>query len=70
MYLDALGRLPRANNSYFDKQIGVEKFLELLKNGTNRKARIEHVFGYCELGIEPIVFTVGRTGTISHEARN
>ena len=69
LYVDALGGLPGPYNHYFDKQIGVEKFLELFKNEKNRKARLEHCFAYCEPGKEPIVFTGGGTGTISMESR-
>lgn len=69
MYMDALGGLPGPYNHYFDKQIGVDKFLELIKNETNRKARLEHCFAYCEPSCEPIVFTGGGTGTISFEAK-
>ena len=69
LYIDALGGLPGPYNAYFDKQIGIDKFLELFKNETNRKARIEHTFAYCEPGEEPVVFTGGGTGTISKEAR-
>ena len=69
LYIDALGGLPGPYNAYFDKQIGIDKFLELLKNETNRKARIEYTFAYCEPGKEPVVFTGGGTGTIAKEAR-
>ena len=69
LYIDALGGLPGPYNAYFDKQIGIDKFLELFKNETNRKARIEHCFAYCEPGKNPIVFTGGGTGTIAKEAR-
>ena len=69
LYLDALGGLPGPYNHYFDKQIGVEKFLELLKNEKNRKARLEHCFAYCEPGEEPIVFSGGGTGTIAYEPK-
>lgn len=69
LYLDALGGLPGPYNHYFDKQIGVEKFLDLLKNEKNRKARLEHCFAYCEPGCEPIVFTGGGTGTIAYEPK-
>lgn len=69
IYIEALGGLPGPYNHYFDKQIGVEKFLELFKNETNRKVRLEHCFAYCEPGEEPIVFSGGGTGTISYEAR-
>lgn len=69
LYLDALGGLPGPYNAYFDKQIGVDKFLELFKNETNRKARLEDCFAYCEPGKEPIVFTGGGTGTVALEAR-
>ena len=68
LYIDALGGLPGPYNAYFDKQIGVEKFLEMLKNEKNRKARIEHCFAYCEPGKEPIVFSGGGTGTIAMES--
>lgn len=69
LYLDALGGLPGPYNAYFDKQIGIDKFLALLKNETNRKARLEHCFAYCEPGQEPIVFSGGSTGTIAYESR-
>jgi len=69
LYLDALGGLPGPYNHYFDKQIGVEKFLDLLKNETNRKARLEHCFAYCEPGCEPIVFTGGGIGRIAYEPK-
>ena len=36
LYIDALGGLPGPYNHYFDKQIGIDKFLELFKNETNR----------------------------------
>ncbi len=69
LYLDALGGLPGPYNAYFDKQIGVDKFLALLKDEENRKARIEHCFAYCEPGSEPIIFTGSGTGTISKEPK-
>ena len=69
LYLDSLGGLPGPYNAYFDKQIGVEKFLELLKNETNRRARLEHCFAYCEPGSEPIVFTGGVNGKIAYEPK-
>ena len=69
IYIEALGGLPGPYNHYFDKQIGVEKFLELFKNETNRKVRLEHCFAYYEPGEEPIVFSGGGRGTISYEAR-
>ena len=69
LYLDALGGLPGPYNAYFDKQMGIDKFLEILKNETNRKARIEHCFAYCEPGCEPVVFTGGGTGTIAYEPK-
>ena len=69
MYLEALGGLPGPYNAYFDKQIGVEKFLELIKNEKNRKAYIEHCFAYCEPGKDPIIFKGGSTGKIITEMR-
>lgn len=69
LYLEALGGLPGPYNAYFDKQIGIEKFLEMFKNETNRKARLEHCFAYCEPNQEPIVFCGGSTGTVAFEAR-
>ena len=65
LYVEALGGLPGPYNAYFDKQIGVEKFLAMLVNESNRKARIEHCFAYCEPGKEPVVFSGGSTGTIA-----
>lgn len=43
--------------------------MELFKNETNRKARLEDCFAYCEPGCEPIVFAGGGTGTIAYEAK-
>lgn len=69
LYIDALGGLPGPYNHYFDKQIGIEKFLELFKDEKNRKARLEHCFAYCEPGKEPVTFSGGGTGTIAYEAK-
>ena len=69
LYIEALGGLPGPYNHYFDKQIGVEKFLELFKNEKNRKARLEHCFAFCEPGKKAIVFSGGGTGTIAYEAK-
>ena len=69
LYIEALGELPGPYNAYFHKQIGVEKFLNMLKNETNRKAKIEHCFAFCEPGKEPIVFAGECRGTISKVAR-
>ncbi|MBO4726137.1 MAG: non-canonical purine NTP pyrophosphatase, partial [Clostridia bacterium] len=32
LYIDALGGLPGPYNAYFDKQIGIKKFLAMLRN--------------------------------------
>lgn len=69
LYIDALGGLPGPYNHYFDKQIGVKKFLELFKDEKNRKARLEHCFAFCEPGKKAIVFSGGGTGTIANEPR-
>lgn len=66
LYMDALGGLPGVYNAYFDKQIGIELFLDLIKNISNRKARLEHCFAYCEPEKEPVVFTGGSTGSIAY----
>lgn len=67
-YIDALGGLPGPYSAYFDKQIGVDKFLELFKDEKNRKARIEHCWAYCEPGKDPKVFSGGSTGIITYKA--
>lgn len=69
LYLEALGGLPGPYNAYFDKQIGVEKFLNMIKDETNRKATLEHCFAFCRPGEEPIVFTGKDHGTIAKEPR-
>jgi non-canonical purine NTP pyrophosphatase (RdgB/HAM1 family) len=69
LYVDYLGGLPGPYNAYFDKQIGVEKFLSMLSKVQDRKARIEHSFGFCEPGEAPIIFTGGSSGSIALEAR-
>ena len=63
MYLEALGGLPGPYNAYFDKQIGVAKFLKMFAGETNRKARIEHCFAYCEPGDEDPVLKNSYYGT-------
>ncbi len=67
LYIEALGGLPGPYNAYFDKQIGIEKFLKLLENEPNRAARLEHCFAYCEPNKEPVVFSGGSTGTIAYQ---
>lgn len=69
LYIDCLGGLPGPYNAYFDKQIGVEKFLKLIINETNRNARLEHTYGFCAPGEEPIVFSGGSVGTIAYESK-
>ena len=69
LYIEALGGLPGPYNAYFDKQIGVEKFMQLFKPEKNRKAYIEHSYAYCEPGGEPIIFSDKIYGTISTESR-
>ena len=64
-----LGGLPGPYNAYFDKQIGYEKFLKMIKDEENRKARLEHCFAYCEPGQEPVIFGGETMGTITKEAR-
>lgn len=64
-YADALGGLPGPYSKYFDKQIGIEKFLKILENEENRGARIEHCWAYCEPGKDPMVFAGGSHGTIA-----
>lgn len=69
LYLESLGGLPGPYNAYFDKQIGIELFLEMIQNCANRKARLEHCFAYCEPNQEPKVFSGGSSGTIAFKAR-
>lgn len=69
LYIDCLGGLPGPYNAYFDKQIGIEKFLKLLSGEDNRNARLEHTYAYCEPGQEPIVFSGGSHGQISMIAK-
>ena len=38
LYIEALGGLPGPYNAYFDKQIGIDLFLDMMKNIKNRKA--------------------------------
>ena len=67
VYMECLGGLPGPYNAYFDKHIGAEKFLTLIKDEKNRNARLEHCFAYCEPGKEPIVFSGGSTGKIAYK---
>ena len=69
LYIEALGGLPGPYNAYFDKQIGIEKFLEMIKNEKNRKARLEHCFAYCEPDQEPVIFSGGSVGNIALEPK-
>lgn len=69
LYIDALGGLPGPYNAYFDKQIGIETFLTMMKEIKNRRAHIEHCIAYCQPGCEPIVFSGGGDGQIAYEAK-
>lgn len=69
LHLECLGGLPGPYNAYFERQIGTEKFLRLIRNEPNRTARLENCFAYCEPGQAPVVFSGGSTGTIALEAR-
>ena len=69
LYIEALGGLPGPYNAYFDKQIGIDLFLQMMKDISNRKARLEHCFAYCEPNTEPVVFSGGGTGRIAYEQR-
>jgi non-canonical purine NTP pyrophosphatase (RdgB/HAM1 family) len=69
VYIDGLGGLPGPYNSYFDKQIGAEKFLHMLKDEKNRTAQLQHAFAYCEPNSEPVLFDGGSRGTIAMECR-
>lgn len=69
VYIDVLGGLPGPYNAYFDKQIGAEKFLSLIKDEKNRTARLQHCFAYCEPEGDSVVFDGGSTGTIATECR-
>lgn len=40
-----------------------------MRDVKDRRARMEHCFGYCEPGQEPIVFAGGRAGTIAYEPK-
>ena len=65
LYIDALGGLPGPYNHYFYSQLGEDKFLQLLKDETNRKAELEYCLAYCEPGSEPIVFVDRSIGEIA-----
>ena len=65
--MDCLGGLPGPYNAYFDKHIGADKFLTLIKDEKNRTARLEHCFAYCEPGKEPLVFSGGSKGRIAYK---
>ena len=69
LYIDALGGLPGPYNAYFDKQIGIDLFLNMLKDIKNRQARIEHCFAYCAPNEKAIVFSGEGKGTLSFEPR-
>lgn len=69
LYIDALGGLPGPYNAYFCNQLGIDKFLYLLRDEKNRTARLEHCFAYCEPGKDPIVFYGGSTGKISYKKK-
>ncbi len=69
LYIDALGGLPGPYNHYFDEQIGVDRFLDLLKGEKNRNARIEHCFAFCKPGEKAVVFKGGNSGSIAYESK-
>lgn len=69
LHVEGLGGLPGPFNRYFEDCLGVDSFLHLLAPLSNRRARLRHVFAYCEPGSAPMVFADGGQGTVAHEPR-
>lgn len=64
-FIEGLDGFPGPFVCYVDKQIGADLFFNVLKNLTNRKARIKNSLAYCEPGGEPKIFESGCEGKIT-----
>lgn len=63
-YIEELNGFPGTLVHIVDKQIGAERFFEILKNLKNRKAYIKNSFAYCEPGKDAMVFSSKCEGVI------
>ncbi len=64
LFVDALNGLPGVYTSQFHKKLGIEKFMKLMENETNRKAYLVYAFSFCEPGKEPVTFSCKTKGTV------
>lgn len=64
-FIDGLNGFPGPFVCYVDKQIGADLFFNILKNLTNRNAKIKSSLAYCEPGGKPIIFESGCDGQIA-----
>lgn len=62
-----LGGLPGVYVRWFDESIGAERFFDLTRNVTDRRAKISCSIAYCEPEHEPMVFTGSTDGTLPDE---
>ena len=67
LFIEALNGLPGIYTSQFQKRLGPEKVLSLMKGEKNRKAEIVYALAFCEPHSNPKVFVGGCKGTISNK---
>lgn len=63
-YIKELNGFPGPLVHSVDRQIGVKRFFEIIKNLKDRSARIESSLAYCEPGKEPVAFTGSCNGIV------
>ncbi|MBN2052593.1 non-canonical purine NTP pyrophosphatase [Candidatus Woesearchaeota archaeon] len=65
--IEHLNGFPGPFVAYFDKCIGADGVMKLMKGVKNRKAKFVEATSYCEPGKEPIAETSELNGTIAEE---
>lgn len=67
IYIDAYKGFPGPYLSQVEKQLGIEGFLRLLSNISDRGAYWEYAIAYCEPGQEPVSFYTQHKGSYASE---
>jgi XTP/dITP diphosphohydrolase len=69
LFIDGLKGFPGVYSAYVQKTIGNDGILQLMGNMDDRRAAFKSVVGYCEPGMEPVVFKGDLKGEIGFEPR-
>ncbi|OYT43526.1 MAG: non-canonical purine NTP pyrophosphatase [Candidatus Aenigmarchaeota archaeon ex4484_56] len=67
LFVEALNGLPGVYTSQFHKKLGIERFMKLLKDETNRNAKLVYALSFCEPNKDPITFSNITEGKITEK---